>query len=146
MKLETDPISEEEWLIRIVHFDKFTGRVPPISPNSFEPRVKGEHADTTGLSLFRNSCIETPEKVLEVIAEDKRPLKGLVLVPVKLLSELRLTVRSEPIDAIPGHVVIPELNSGAYTSDKSRFTPIKVRLAEIASENIVLRPTPPKAF
>lgn len=141
MKAETDPITDDEWLIRIVHFDKFTGRVPPVSPNAFEPRVKGEHADTTGLSLFREACLGNPERVLEVVAIEKRALKGLVHIPVYILKTIGLTVQSEPRDPIPGHVTIPELNSTDYAANKAKFTPAKLRLAEAASENIVLRPS-----
>ncbi|WP_439622860.1 hypothetical protein [Gemmata sp.] len=141
MKAETDPITEDEWLIRIVHFDKFTGRVPPVSPNAFEPRVKGEHADTTGLSLIREACLVAPEQALDVIAPDKRAMKGLVRIPMTLLLELRLTARPEPIEPVAGHVVIPELNSTNYAANKASFTPTKLRLAEVASENIVLRPS-----
>ncbi|VTU00521.1 unnamed protein product [Gemmataceae bacterium] len=141
MKAETDPVTEDEWLIRIVHFDKFTGRVPPVSPNAFEPRVKGEHADTTGLSLFREACLRTPEQALDVIAPDKRTLKGLVRVPMTLLLDLRLTARPEPIELVPGHVVIPELNSADYAANKAGFVTPKLRLAEVASENVVFRPS-----
>jgi hypothetical protein len=141
VKPETDPITDDEWLIRLVHFDKFTGKVPPVSPNAFEPRVKGDHPDATGLSLFRKDCLADPEQVLAVVSADKRPLKGLVLIPVPLLAELGLTVRPDPIPDVPGHVVIPELNSAAYAADKARFTPTKVRLAEAAGQNILRRPT-----
>ena len=44
------------------------------------------------------------------------------------------------IAAVPGHVVVPEINITSYLADKPRFTPIKLRLAEAASGNIVRRP------
>jgi hypothetical protein len=140
MKAETDPITPDEWLIRLVWEDRFTNRVPVISPNSFEPRA-GKHPDTGGISLFRKDCLNDPaDALLAIPAEEKRPRYGIVQIPVSLLAELSLSVRPDPIGAVPGHVVVPELNIVDYTADKARFTPIKLRLAEVASENILRRP------
>jgi hypothetical protein len=37
-------------------------------------------------------------------------------------------------------VVVPDINITSYLADKPRFTPIKLRLAEAASEHIIRRP------
>jgi len=140
MKPESDPLSPDEMLIRLVYRDRFTNRVPIISPGSFEPRVKGNHPDTDGISLFRQDCLNDPEDALGVIAPDKRPATGIVLVPVGLLGTLNLTAVAKPIPQVPGHVVIPELNSTDYATRPSDFTHIKLALAEAASHNIVRRP------
>jgi hypothetical protein len=61
---------------------------------------------------------------------------------VARLAELGLTVIPKPIETLPGHVVIPELNSVASADKSNRefFTRTQLRLAEIASENIVHQP------
>jgi hypothetical protein len=141
MKSETDPITADEWLLRMVWEDRFTKKVPLISPRAFEPRT-GKHPDTDGLSLFREACVTNPTDVLAVIAEDKRAKYGIVRIPVAALGGLGLTVSTSRNDTVAGHVVIPELNSTAF-QDKAN-TPFFVRtqlaLAVIASANIVHTP------
>jgi hypothetical protein len=144
MKAETDPITENEWLLRRVHKDKFrTDKEPLISPNAFEPRIKGRDPDTDGISLYRADCLADPTEILATVTEEKRHEYGIVRIPVRSLATLQLTVKMEVDSRIKGHVVIPELNSVDYEANKSRFTPIKLNLATIASEeeNIVRSPT-----
>jgi hypothetical protein len=140
MKPETDPIAADEWLLRLVIRDRFTARVPTISQNTFEPRVKGREPDTNGLSFFRRDCLNDPADALLAMPEEKRPHYGIVQVPVSMLAGLGLSVTNDPIPEVPGHVVIPELNSTDYATAPARFSTAKVRLAEVASENILLRP------
>jgi hypothetical protein len=136
MKPETDPITPDELLIRLVWEDRVTDKVPVISPNAFEPRKN----ETDGISFFRRDCLNDPTDALAVIAEDKRARYAIVLVPVSVLTSLDLSVKPSQIATIPGHVVVPEININDYSGDKKRFTPIKLRLAEEASNNIVRRP------
>lgn len=146
MKSETDPITPDEWLIRLVFRDRFTARTPTVAASSFEPRVKGHEPDVNGLSLFRKDCLNDPADALEAMPEEKRHLYGIVQVPVAVLTELGLSVTPDRIDELPGHVVIPELNSADYAAEPSRFKVAKSRLAEVASEHILRRPpadTPP---
>jgi hypothetical protein len=140
MKPETDPIAQDEWLIRLVFRDRFTARVPIVAASTFEPRVKGRVPDTNGLSLFRKSCLSDPADALLAVPEDKRPLYGIVEVPISLLGELGLTATPDPIAEAPGHVVIPELNSNDCGAAPAKFTATKLRLAEVASEHILRRP------
>jgi hypothetical protein len=139
MKPETDPIGDEEWLLRLVWEDRFVARQPPISPNAFEPR-DGRSPDIDGVSLFREACVNDPTDILAVVAPDKQGRYGIVKVPVNMLAGLGLTVRPSKIPEVPGHVVLPELNITAYKADEASFTPIKACLAKTASENIVRRP------
>jgi hypothetical protein len=141
MKPETDPITDDEWLIRLVWEDRFTARVPIISPRAFEPRG-GKYPDTDGVSLFRYACLNDPTDVLCVIGESKRSRYGIVRIRVNILAGLTLTVRASHIDEVPGHVVIPELNITAYNdnANKAFFTSTMLRLAEEASANILRRP------
>lgn len=133
---EVAPVAPDEWLVRLVWEDRVTDGVPVISPNAFEPRKN----ETDGISLFRRACLADPADALAGISEEKRARYAIVLIPLTLLAELGLTVRPDPIPAAPGHVVVPELNISAYRANKAHFTPIKLRLAEAASANIVQRP------
>jgi hypothetical protein len=147
MKPETDPIADDEWLLRRVRVERFrTDKTPIISPNAFEPRLPGPKVrdpDTEGISLYRQACLASPEDVLGTVAEDKRHGYGIVRIPVSLLRTLNLTIVIRQDSRILGHVVIPELNATAYAADKAPFTPTLLRLAEAASEdaNIVRRPS-----
>lgn len=147
MKPETDPITDDEWLLRRVRVERFrTDKTPVISPNAFEPRLPGPKVrdpDTEGISLYRQDCLASPDDILATVAEDKRDEFGIVRVPVTLLKTLHLTVEFRQDSRVLGHVIIPELNAPAYAAGKAPFTPILLRLAEVASEdaNIVRRPT-----
>jgi hypothetical protein len=144
MKAETDPITDDEWLLRRIRVERFrTDEVPIISPNAFEPRIKGRDPDTDGISFYRAACLADPSEVLATIAPERWHEYGIVRISVSSLKSLQLSVKSKPDQRIRGHVVVPELNSVDYQSHKSRFTPIKERLAAMVSkdENIVKRPT-----
>lgn len=143
MKSETDPITDDEWLLRRVRIEKFrTDKVPIISPNAFEPRVKGREPDTDGISLHRAACLADPSEVLATVAPERWHEYGIVRVSVAFLTSLGLSVRSTPDAQVKGHVAIPELNAADYQAEKARFTPIKEKLATEASkaENIVRQP------
>jgi hypothetical protein len=135
-KTETAPVAPDELFVRLVWEDRVTDRVPIISPNAFEPRKD----ETEDISLFRLACLADATAALGAIAEEKRDRYALVLVPLSALTEQGLSVRPDPISEVPGHVVVPELNSTDYRANKARFTPMKLRLAEVASANIVCRP------
>jgi hypothetical protein len=143
MKAETDPIAEDEWLLRRIRVEKFrTDKLPVISPNAFEPRVKGRDPDADGISFYRAACLGDPAEILATVASERRREYGIVRIPVSLLTTLKLSAEIKPDERIKGHVVIPELNAGDYEADKSRFTAIKVSLAIEASNdgNIVRWP------
>jgi hypothetical protein len=146
MKSEDDPITDDEWLLRRVRVEMFrTSKVPVISPNAFEPRIKGRDPDMDGISLYRAACLADPSEVLATITPERLHEYGIVRIQVSFLKSLDLTVLNKPDQRVKGHVVIPELNAGGYESDKARFTPIKLQLATEASkeENILRHPQPP---
>lgn len=67
MKSESDAITDDEWLLRRVHRDRFRiGKMPFISPGAFEPRLpeKCRDPDIDGISLYRESCLANPEACL----------------------------------------------------------------------------------
>jgi hypothetical protein len=143
MKSEADPITDDEWLLRRIHKDRFkTNRVPIISPSAFEPRVKGRDPDVDGISLYREACLASPDEILATVAEEKRHEYAIVRVPVSALQELELSVDLKPDERVKGHVIIPELNATDYAATKSVFTPTLLDLARLASqdENIVRTP------
>lgn len=143
MLSEDAPITDDEGLLRRVRMERFrTDRAPIISPNEFEPRIKGREPDTDGLSLYREACLADPREVLATVAPERRHEYGIVRIPVSVIRALSLTVVSRPVAPINGHVVIPELNAQDYAADKARFTAIKLALAVEASkdENMVRWP------
>ncbi len=139
IKAETEPITPDEWLIRLVWHTSFTTRVPIISPGSFDPRK----TETDGISFFRRACLDDSADALKVIEVAKRPRYGMVEISVKLLSMMGLTVTPDPVPTALGHVVVPEINITDFLADKGRFTPIKLRLATEASANIIRMPVAP---
>ena len=148
MKPESDPIADDEWLLRRVRIDQFRTEVfPQISPNAFEPRIKGRDPDVDGISLYQAACLADPADILAAVSPDRIREYGIVRVPVNLLKSLHLSVESRPNLQILGHVVIPELNSVDYAANKVTFTPIKMQLAAAASEeaNIIRHPSPPES-
>jgi hypothetical protein len=95
MKDETDPIADDEWLLRRVRIEKFrTDKNPVISPNAFEPRIKGRDPDTDGISFYRAACLNDPSEVLATIASERRHEYGIVRISVSLLKSLQLSVQS----------------------------------------------------
>ena len=148
MKPETDPIADDEWLLRRVRKELFsTATCPAVSPDAFKPRVRGpkvREPDIDGISLYREACLSDPADILATVSEDKRHDYAIVRVPVKLITSLKLTVKRHLDPRVRGHVVIPEINADEYAADKIPFTAIKLKLAETASEegNILRRPSP----
>jgi hypothetical protein len=97
MKAETDPITTDEWLIRLVWETKVKKQEPLIAAAAFEPLSH----DVDGLSLFRRACLTDPADALLVIAEEKRPRYAIVQVPMSELTALGLSVRPAPIPTVP---------------------------------------------
>jgi len=143
MKAEHDPITDDEWLLRRVHFQRFrTDRTPIISRSAFEPRIQGRDPDTDGISFYRAACLNDPEEILAMLEPQRREENGIVRLQVSFLKSLHLSVVSKPDARVKGHVVIPELNAQDYQVHKDRLLPVLLRMAEEASknENIVRRP------
>lgn len=143
MKNESDPITDDEWLLRRVHKSRFkTNKTPVISPSAFEPRIAGRDPDVDGISLYREACVASPEDLLATVPADKRPDQGIVRIPVTALRQLNLDVDMKPDSRIAGHVVIPQLNAEDFAAAKASYTPMLVDLARQASqdENIVRWP------
>src|SRR5262245_57855881 len=107
MKPETEPIADDEWLLRRVRLEKFrTDKTPIISPNAFEPRVKGRDPDTDGISLYREACLADPSEALATVPPDRLHEYGIVRIPVSFIRSLDLSVAVSQDERIKGHVVI----------------------------------------
>jgi len=62
----------------------------------------------------------------------------IVLIPVVELTDLGLSVLPMKIDAVPGHAVIPELNTTLLASDRTKCLELQKRLATIAARRLIL--------
>ena len=67
-----------------------------ISPNAFEPRLKGKEPDTDGISLYRRACLNDPVELLNHVPPDRWHEYGIVAVSVSFLKSLGLSVKNAP--------------------------------------------------
>ena len=126
-----DHVDNEEILYRRVPFGWFDRRVSPNpTADAFRPHPT---ADTDGLS-FERARYKTPEDV--AVGRSKYPYH-VAEVRVSDLRALGLTISVTEND--PSHVLVPELNSANYKSDRT------YEVAQIIAERhatIVLDRTP----
>lgn len=126
-----DHVDNEETLYRRVPFHWFDARKSPDpSIEAFRPHPT---ADTDGLS-FERARYKTPEDV--AVGRSKYPYH-VAEVRVSDLRALGLTISVTEND--PSHVLVPELNSANYSSDRT------FEIAQIIAERhatIVLDRTP----
>jgi len=137
MKAESEPIADDEWLLRRVPLQYWD------SPRAFEPRLLGKNVrdpDLSGISLYRESCLTHPEDILAPVPPEKWGNNGIVRIPMALVIELGLSAQLEPDARVKGHVVIPELRAEIHAANKSHLGPLLVILAATARENVVRRP------
>lgn len=122
LKNESEPITDDEWLVRRVPANRFRDhKVPYVSPGAFEPRIKGEAPDEEGISLYRLACLGGIEPVLEFIGEPKKQaLTGFVQLRVSDIRSLGLTIVADRDSDLQGHVVIPELCAEAWRETAKR--------------------------
>ena len=139
MKSESDAITDDEYLLRRVHKTKLNSiKCPFVSPSSFEPRVESpttREPDTDGISFYRESCLGSPEDCLATISREKVQDYGVVRIPVADFLGLKLSIKSSTDPKILGHVVIPEMCSGAYQTNRNVVRVFMEALARIASSD-----------
>lgn len=138
LKDESEPISDDEWLVRRVRYDRFRDHKQPyVSPGAFEPRTGGSQPDEEGISLYRLSCLGSVQPIVDFIADPvKQSEAGFVQVNVGELRTIGLTVRSDRDDDVKGHVVIPELSAPAFRDAEGARKMCRekmMQLAELAS-------------
>jgi hypothetical protein len=139
MKDQQEPITDDEWLLRRVHKEYFESLVPPlIRPYAFKPQLTGRLPDTTGISLYRQSCLNRTEDIFVKTMDTKRHSFGIVRVPVSLLYSNGLNViRDDDLDdpIVLGHVVVPEINSREYEQTKDSVVPLMKALSDYVNEH-----------
>ncbi len=133
MSDECDPVTTDEHVLRQIHTTRYDPSLPvPVIRTAFEPNKN----DRTGISVFRERFTTAAELatygsqpgcyyVARLSVRDMRPL-GLTVIPAPVKGGL------------PGHAVIPELNS---STDKRRSKELQRDLAKLASLDIVCEPT-----
>ena len=151
-KRESEPISEDELLVRRVWHERFRSeKVPFVSPSAFEPRTTGDSPDVDGISLYRLDCLEDVLDALRTIPDEmKKKQTGVVsiqVLEVRSIRSMQLTVAESyedefKPDRIAGHVVIPELNALAYSANKTLIKQAMLDLATYASakDRILVKP------
>lgn len=75
---------------------------------------------------------------MQVVALEKRSLYAIASLSVAALKGLGLTLVPHKNLVVAGHVMLEELTSASYKSDKAKWRPILRRLVELAQANIVL--------
>jgi hypothetical protein len=116
MKAEDEPVTEDEFVLRLIHPVYYKASLDlPVQPEAFRPLDSGE----AGISVFRATCLGSPAQTLAALPEAKRPLYYIARLSVRDLRALKLSVRPDPIAAVPGHALLPELNTTDYQRDKS---------------------------
>jgi hypothetical protein len=126
-------------VLRRIHKNDFDpNRRPPFLRGAFNPST----VDTDGLSVYvetAGGC--TPELLA---SGGRKPGEYFIVrFGVSELVELGLSVVSTPHldESMPGHCSIPELSVAQKAEQPQRTKEIQLRLTEIASQRIVLRPT-----
>ena len=137
MKLETEAVSSDEFVLRCIWGQYFDPALPlPIRERAFSPR--SDEGD--GISVFRLACVAAAEDVLSVFAESKRDSYGITMLSVGDLAALGLSVVSSPITGVAGHAVIPELNSDRCKADKLWCNGMRKRLSVLATARMIRVP------
>ena len=142
MKAESEPITDDEWLLRRVHRLRFTpGKPIPIGRSAFEPRTTGRDVDVDGISLFRAACHADPVDILASLEPVRRKDQGVVRLLASEVRSIGLDVEPLPT-TIPGHVVLPQLSAAEAHADPLRVAMLAHQLLKFAvgADRIVLWP------
>ena len=154
MKQESDPLSSDELLLRLVlnHPDYVKlDVVVPITFVAFRPR----NDEQDGISLYRQEVLEshygcTADAVPAKFAVEGPNQRGYYVARLRvgMIEQIdraefnnlpSLTVTMTP-GRLPGHVIIREFTRAWYEANKADGKALAARLAEIASRDIAHRP------
>jgi hypothetical protein len=146
MKSQDEPIANDEWLLRRVHQDNFSEDRTTIIPHAFRPQMGGRNPDVTGISFYRQDCLNSDREILEKTNVTKRQRYGIVRLPVYFLSSIGFSVIRDDDTELPivlGHVVIPEINSLNYSQNKDVILARMKSLSDFVNESneIILVPS-----
>lgn len=130
------PVSYNEFILRRIHKNHVDPGPPPtIMFLGFRPTIE----DKDGLSVYREGRINAADVAA---AGRKRGEYYIARLSVAAIEALGLTVISdEPPGAVTGHALIPELSLENCQREKTRWREVQLRLAELASRNIVILPS-----
>jgi len=140
MKVESDPIGDEEFLLRrFPNLDLYYDpqATPPVTALAFKPIKQ----DTDGISLYREIFVT----IQDVAAGARTPnWCYIVRLRAKEIRTLGITIEPTPsADGLPGHCSIPELAVQHYEAgraEKDKHKDIHLELAKLASKDIVYFP------
>lgn len=140
MPSENDPIEDDEYVYRRVlhtwcdlNSELLAHR---IDRQVFHPTDK----DKEGISLYR-ALFVTPVQV----ARDREGNLGryfVVRLSVAQVRALGLSLKPDPQDGLRGHSLMSEIRHGLKGEEKKRAKELQLRLAELASADIVFVPPP----
>ncbi len=112
------------------YIDEFL--IDPISRQAFSPR----RDESEGISLYR----ERFTSAAQLAATGKNGNCYVARLVVSDVVALGLTVIPDVQDGLPGHVLIPELNSVLQTKEKARCKDLQEELSRLGGRDIVHRP------
>lgn len=137
---EYDPVEEDEFVLRRVHRNHCDPNLANlIRSGAFTPNQN----DLTGISVFR-ACLVQPTETLTSIEPSRAKEYYVVRLAVRDLRALGLTVEPDPdSNGPPGHAIVRELNRADYVANKSHWRFVLLKLAQLASADIVHRPSGP---
>lgn len=137
IKSEADPITDDEVVLRLIWHEFFTAGPPArVSDSAFTPKPN----EQGGVSLYRASCLADAVETLRAVALEKRSMYAIAALSVAALRGLGFTLVPDKNLVVAGHVMLKELTSESYKSDKAKWRPVLTRLAELARDSIVWRP------
>jgi len=113
-------------------------KAPPVEAGAFRPNSH----DGDGLSFY----LEREVSAERLAGAAGKPADHYVVARLRAgdLYDLGLTLKPTPgTGDLPGHVVVPEINTGAYKdkAQKARLSELCLRLAEVASRDIAFAAT-----
>jgi hypothetical protein len=133
---ERQPVADDEFILRRIHKNCITAGIEfPVQRVAFEPNSK----DLDGISLYRLKIISTETLAFSGRQPGEYYIASLSVALLRS-SEFGLTIDPtlHPDPNQPrGHCSIRELNFSAKKSSKA----LQIRLAELASRNVVYVPT-----
>lgn len=137
---QADPVSPDEWLLRRVPYSKQNNIInlsdpQPIDRQAFRPSSN----DHDGLSIFRELFVTA-----EQIADDYRQRKGKECYVVRIKARTLLdqpigaNLAPAPINDLPGHTLVPELNLNFQKSDKKSCKAMQYSIAKTLKEEDIV--------
>lgn len=137
MREDQNQVDSSESILRRIHAKFFDGALEiPIQAEAFRPTER----DEDGISVFRERFVNAGA-ILANVPPEKQPLYYVARIAVCDLEPLNLTVMPAPLDELPGHAIIPELNWASYQRDKTKLKFLQLKLAILASKSIVHKPS-----